>query len=260
MEGTRGAANGWVLTPRPRPRAALRLFCFPYAGSSSAVYRLWPEQVASGVETCLVELPGRGARLREAPYRHAVPLVEAVLRGLLPYLDRPFALFGHSMGALLSFELARSLRRERLRGPAMLFVSGHRAPQLPETHQPFHQLPDDEFLGALCSLKGTPDEVLNNTELMELLMPILRADFSVCETYSYLPAAPLNCPITAIGGLADPHLTREDVEGWKEQTRGNCEIHMLPGDHFLLQSHEAAILALVNTRLRSIVEACIPGM
>jgi medium-chain acyl-[acyl-carrier-protein] hydrolase len=249
MAETESSSELWALRPRPRLQARLRLFCFPFAGSGSIVYRNWPERIGAGVETCLVELPGRGRRLREPLCRELIPLVDAATAGLLPFLDRPFAFFGHSMGALLSFEIARCLRRNHFPQPARLFVSGHQAPHLPETHRPLHDLPDAEFLHELRDLNGTPREVLENDELMQLLVPILRADFSVCETYMYTHDAPLGCAVTVIGGLQDPHLTRENLEAWREQTSASCRIHMFPGDHFLLQSHEDAILDLVNRTL-----------
>ncbi len=235
---------------RPNPDAELRLFCFPYAGASAAIYRTWHQKLPPTVEVRAVELPGRGTRLREKPFLGLLPLVEHLGEALEPYLDRPFAFFGHSMGALIAFELARLLRREGRTLPLHLFVSGHRAPHLPSKHRPIHSLPEPEFLQELKNLEGTPEAVLENSELMELLSPVLRADFSVCETYYYHTEEPLSCPITAFGGTDDRDVDRSMLEPWREHTTGEFRLHMLPGNHFFLQTSEEQLLRLVGEVLR----------
>ncbi|MDZ7269879.1 MAG: thioesterase domain-containing protein [candidate division KSB1 bacterium] len=239
----------WVVRPRPNPRAALRLFCFPYAGAGSIIFRSWPEQLPVSVETCLVELPGRGSRLREPLFTRLLPMIDAALPALLPYLDRPFAFFGHSMGALLSFELTRRLRRQADRLPSHLFVSGRAAPHLPDAMPALHKLPEAEFIAELRRLNGTPGEVLEHAELMQLLMPILRADFAVCETYVCEPGPPLACPITVFGGAEDPHVTRATLEPWREHTSAGFALHILPGDHFFLQSAAPMLLQIMREEL-----------
>jgi len=238
---------------RPNPDAELRLFCFPYAGASAAIYRGWHQKLPAAVEVRAVELPGRGTRLREKPFLGLLPLVEHLGEALEPYLDRPFVFFGHSMGALIAFELSRLLRREGRTLPVHLFVSGHRAPHLPSKHRPIHSLPEREFVQELRNLEGTPEAVLENEELMELLSPVLRADFSVCETYYYHDEEPLSCPITAFGGTEDTDVDRSMLEPWKLHTTGAFRLHMLPGNHFFLQTSEAQLLRLVAEVLRDAV-------
>jgi|SRR5215213_2450839 len=243
----------WLPNSKLNARAKLRLFCLPYAGGSALVYRDWQEHLPPGVELCPVQLPGRGRRLREPAFTHTRPLVRAIAEGLLPYLDVPFSFFGHSMGAMLGFELARHVRAERDVEPRHLFVSGRRAPQVPNSAPPSYGLPPEQFMEALSQLNGTPPEVLAQPELMQMMMPLLRADFEVCDTYSYDPAPPLSCPITAFGGLQDAGVKREHVEAWREQTTGAFAVRMLPGDHFFLQKEQASLLRLLSKELYKLV-------
>jgi len=241
--------DNWVLKPKPNAEARLRLFCFPYAGASSVVFRDWPEKLPAEVEVCLVELPGRGRRMREPLHDRLLPLVQTTLAGLQPHLDKPFAFFGHSMGAVISFELARALRRHRLAAPRHLFVSGNSAPQLPGQERPLHNLPDPEFLAELRRLNGTPAEVMQHAELMQLLLPILRADFAVCETHLCAAEPPLDCPITAFGGREDHRVRPEDLAAWQQQTTATFTLHLLPGDHFFIHSAQARLLELLGQAL-----------
>lgn len=161
--------NPWVAGSRSNAEARLRLFCFPYAGGGASIYRDWTAALPPVVEVYPVQLPGRQSRLHELPFTRMSLLVPELVEGLQPYLDRPFAFWGHSMGALISFELARHLSHENRPGPLHLFVSGYRAPQLPRLEPPIHQLPEEAFIHELHRLNGTPDAVLQNRELMRLL-------------------------------------------------------------------------------------------
>jgi medium-chain acyl-[acyl-carrier-protein] hydrolase len=174
------------------------------------------------------------------------PLVAAITDALLPYIDQPFALFGHSMGALVSFEVARQLRRTQGVLPVHLFVSAHSAPQLARHHF-IHTLPDRQFLEEVRQLNGTPDEVLAHSELRELFLPILRADFAVCETYAYTDDQPLSCPISAFGGLRDEHVKLDNLKAWREQTSASFSLRMFPGDHFFMNTDRLFLIqALVH--------------
>lgn len=241
--------DAWLIRPRPNPRVRVRLFCFPYSGAGASLFHAWPKILPDSIEVCPVELPGRGARLAELPFTQLAPLVEAVAAGLYPYLNMPFAFFGHSMGALLSFELARYLNRRHSLKVAHLFVSGHGAPQVPSTEPPIHDLPEAEFVQKLREFNGTPDAIFDHPELRAILLPILRADFAVCETYVYESAEPLDCPLTALGGLRDPYVTQEALQKWCEQTKGPFSLHMFPGDHFYLQSDQQLLLETIARKL-----------
>jgi medium-chain acyl-[acyl-carrier-protein] hydrolase len=242
----------WVSCPRPNPLANLRLFCFPYAGGGALTFRTWCDRIPATVELCSVELPGRGTRLQEPLFTRLTPLVEAIAPALLPYLDKPFAFFGHSMGAMICFELTRLLRLEYNIIPVHLFVSGRRAPQIPNQKPPIHALPEALFIEELRRLNGTPEAVLENRELMELVLPILRADFAIVETYTYINEPALECPITVFGGLQDREVERENLEAWQEQTRAAFALQMFPGDHFFLNSAQAMLLESLGRSLGSI--------
>jgi medium-chain acyl-[acyl-carrier-protein] hydrolase len=234
---------------QPDSLARLRLFCFPYAGGGSAIYRPWARQIHRHIEVVPALLPGREFRLREPALTRIEPLVESLAREIFPYLDRPFAFFGHSMGAIISFELARRLRWERGVEPDHLFISGRRAPQLPEQDPEIHDLPEPEFIKEVERMKGTPKEVLEHAELMQMLIPMLRADFAICRTYTYIASAPLRCPITVLGGTDDDTTTRDKLDAWCAQTTGGCRVHMLEGDHFFINQQQQAILPIITNTL-----------
>lgn len=245
--------NSWIAYSQPNSQAKLRLFCFPYAGGSAIAFRTWSDYLPASVEVCPIELPGRGTRLLETPFTDLSSLVATLADALFPYLDRPFAFFGHSMGGLISFELTHALRRESNCHPDHLFISGRRAPQVPNWEDPIHTLPEPEFFEELRRLNGSPEAVLNNAELMELLLPALRADFAVIETYHYVPEALLDCPITVFGGLQDREVSYDALEAWREQTTAPFSLHMLPGDHFFLQSAQSSLLNSLNQELDPII-------
>jgi medium-chain acyl-[acyl-carrier-protein] hydrolase len=247
----------WLAQSKPNTQATLRLFCFPYAGGGATIFRNWQATLPAQIEVCPIQLPGRGKRLKEPPFTQVQFLVEALSHALLPYLDKPFAFFGHSMGALVSFELARTLRRKYGLGPKRLFLSGRRAPAIPNLEPPTYNLPEPEFIEALHKLKGTPIGVLEEPELMQLMLPLLRADFTLCETYTYTPETPLNCPISVFGGLQDSEVSRTHLEGWRAETTAAITLRMLPGDHFFLNTEEPLLLRILAQELCQLMQT--PG-
>jgi medium-chain acyl-[acyl-carrier-protein] hydrolase len=247
------SATAWLGRFKPNPRARLRLFCFPYAGGGTLAYRGWAEQLPDWVEVCPVQLPGREHRTREPALRRIPDIVEAAAESLLPYLDKPFALFGHSMGALVSFDLARLLRGRYENAPAGLFVSGCPAPHVKRRRPPTYDLPELEFVNKLRALNGTPRELLDDPDLMCVLLPLLRADFEASETYSYVAGPPLDCPVAAFGGTADPEAERRDIREWCEHTTAAFSLKMFPGDHFFLHSARPLLLAAIAQQLQLLV-------
>lgn len=243
------AASPWFVGLNPGSRAALRLFCLPYAGGGASIYRNWGRRLPANVEVCGVELPGRGMRMTTPAFTRMEPLVEALAGEILPHLDRPFALFGYSMGALIGFELARRLQTEHGKEPAFIFVSASQAPHIPDTHLPPYGLPDAEFLREIAQMNGTPKEVWESPELVELVLPLLRADFAVCQKYAYRDGPRLNCPLNAYGGLQDETLPRESLGAWREHTAGPFALKMLPGDHFFLNTAQALLLLSISQQL-----------
>lgn len=242
-------ASPWLYYFKPNPKASVRLFCFPYAGGTALVYRTWAQKLPASVEVVAIQLPGRFTRAREPAISKLTDLLDAVASALTPFLDKPFAFFGHSMGALVAFEVARFFRREGRALPRHMFVSGRGAPQLNREHRPLYNLPKDELLVELQQLEGTPREVLEHPELMDLMLPLLRADFSICDTYEYTEEAPLACPITAFGGLQDSDISRRGIEAWREQTSATFTLRMFRGNHFFIHSNEMLLLNLLATQL-----------
>lgn len=245
--------NRWLTYFKRNPKASLRLFCFPYAGGNAGVYRSWSQKLPDNVEMAAIQLPGRGSRRQEQPLSSLKELVEQLGVALAGSLNEPFAFFGHSMGALVAFELARLLRREGRALPRHMFVSGRSAPQMNRCHPLLYNLPESELLHELKQLEGTPPEVLEHPELMEMMLPILRADFSICDTYEYTEAAPLACPISAFGGFHDVDVPRENLEAWRDQTRSSFSLRMLPGNHFFLHTNETLFLELLSIQLRLVI-------
>jgi len=250
---TATAFDSWIAFRKPNPQARLRLFCFPYAGPGASIFRTWSDGLPADVEVCPVQFPGRETRLMEAPFTQLSPLVQALAQALVPLLDKPFAFFGHSLGALVGFELARQLRKQPGQPavqPVRLFVSGDRAPQIPQRNRPIHALPEREFLVELRRLNGIPGKVLENAELMQIMLPALRADFAVYETYVYSTEPPLNCPISIFGGLQDRRVSRGDLEAWRDQTSVSFSLRMFPGDHFFLNTTQPLLLHELSQELR----------
>jgi len=250
---TSSPAAAWVTCPRPNPRAALRLFCLPYAGGGPQIYYKWSAALPATVEVCPVQLPGRASRLAERPFTSLSHLVHALATALAPQLGKPFAVFGHSLGALLGFELARQIRRAYGLQPAHLFVSACTAPQEQRVRSPIHGLPEPAFLEEVRRLNGTPREVLEMPELLEMIIPVLRADFALIETYSFVAEGPLDCSITAFGGLQDDLTTREQLEAWREQTNASFAVRMLPGDHFFVNTAQPSLLRILHAELDALV-------
>jgi len=246
--------NSWITFPRPNPRAKVRLFCFPYSGASASMYYSWTDVLPVSIEVCPVQFPGHGNRVSETPYTDLPGLIDALEEAILPSLDKPFSFFGHSMGALVSFELTRRLLRRHNLSPVYLFVSGHNAPQIPDPTEPIHALPEADFLDNLRMLNGTPEEVLQDPELRNLLIPVLRADFSVCETYNYTDEILLDCPICACGGLQDKYVDREGLKAWSVHTTNTFTMRLLPGDHFYLNYDRMYLLQAIAQEINRVVD------
>ena len=241
----------WFVHSKERPR--VRLFCLPYAGGGASIFRHWGRQLPWEVEVCPLFLPGREHRLREPACTRLTPLIETLTGALQPALDVPFVIFGHSMGALIGFELARSLRRNGLPMPALLCVAAFRAPHLPARRAPAYNLPDAELIDLLRRLGGTPQAVLQHAELMQVVLPVLRADFELCETYRYQAESPLECPIAVFGGEQDTQINVQELQAWQVHTRLPLRLSMFPGDHFFLHSQQDLLLQMLTQQLGALL-------
>lgn len=234
--------SNWIVCPKPRAGAKIQLICLPFAGGGSNSFRNWVSLLPASVELIAVEIPGRGQRMLE-PLRHRMQeLIPDMANAVQQAIRLPFALFGHSMGTLLGYELTHHLHREFEQLPEHLFFSGRGAPHLPGKEAPIHQLPDDEFFEQIKNYNGTPREVLEHEELMELMLPVLRADFEVCETYRFREYPPLPVPLTVFGGLQDVGAPRDYLQAWKAYTGADFNLRMFPGDHFYLINQHVALL------------------
>lgn len=236
--------NPWVAHGTGRDDAAVRLFCLPFAGGGASVFRTWGELLPDSIDVCPVQFPGREGRAREPYHEDLHELAEALAAGIEPLLDRPYAIYGHSLGGLVGYELAAELERFG-QGPTHLFVGASPAPHLGLRRAPVYHLPDPDLIAWLGALDGTPKQVLEHPWLLKLYLPTLRADLKVFETYLYGRHPALTCPITALAGDADAHVGRADLCAWDEHTIGGFEVVDLPGAHFFLRDQAAAVTATI---------------
>jgi len=222
--------------------APLRLFCLPPAGGGASLYRDWPKVFRPDVEVIPVQLPGREGRLGEDPVTSAPELVDRLREPVLARAGERYVLLGHSMGALLAHDLAAVLTAAG-RPPERLIVSAYRPPHLERPEQdPVEDMSDDDLRAYLAGHAGTPSEILDQPELMEMVLPVLRADLLLCQSYRYLPRPPLPVPVSAFGGSTDPAVTPEKLCAWREVTTGDFRMRILPGGHHYLFTSGPAVL------------------
>jgi surfactin synthase thioesterase subunit len=243
----------WVTCPRPKPDARIRLFCLPFAGGGASTYRLWADRLPASIEVCPIQLPGREDRYREPAFTSVTGLASALAREVTPYLDLPYAFFGHSMGALVSFELTRALRRSGAPAPRALFLAAYPAPEISALREPIHHLPDAEFIEQMRRLEGTPEATLQNADLMSFMLPILRADFEACDTYVCADEPPLPTPVFMYGGDADHEVDQASLEAWRGITTGAFTLRMLPGTHFFVQARRDELVADIGGHLQALL-------
>ncbi|WP_020121640.1 thioesterase II family protein [Streptomyces canus] len=237
----------WIRRFQPRPTAPFRLVCLPRAGGSATFFAGLPMLLGPEVEVLGVQYPGRQDRRGEPCVESMAELTGAVVEELLPWTDRPLALFGHSLGAVLAFEVARGLTGAG-HVPAALFVSGRRAPsrQRPEYA---HRLDDDGLLREIRRLSGTDDRVFADEELVRMVLPAICADFRIVENYRYEPGPPLDCPLTVFTGTDDPKVSADEAAAWREHTTDTFALHSLPGGHFFLTAHQERVAEEVTKGL-----------
>ncbi|MFD4628485.1 thioesterase II family protein [Streptomyces sp. NPDC058284] len=243
-------SDPWIRRFRPRPEAGVRLVCFPHAGGSATYYQplaqsptLLPE-----AEVLAVQYPGRQDRRRERLVDEIPVLADLVTKALLPFGDRPLAFFGHSMGAVLAYEVAQRLGERTGNEPCHLFVSGRRAPSVfrPGT---VHLLSDAELAAELRRAGGTDPMFLNDEELLAEILPIVRNDYRAIELYRWSPSPPLACPITALIGDRDAQATRDEAAAWRQHTDGPFDLKVFSGGHFYLNTHQQGVSEIISKAL-----------
>ncbi|MBW3598991.1 MAG: alpha/beta fold hydrolase [Planctomycetes bacterium] len=242
--------NPWLPRRGPKPHPALRLICFPHAGGGGAVYHRWSSLLPAEIDVLPVLLPGRERRIQEPPRRDLRGLAAEAADAIAPLADVPLAFFGHSMGALLAFETIRDLRRRGASPPLRLFAAAYAAPQTPRRSDSIHELPDREFLIEIQErFSGVPPQVAGDPDLLNLFLPILRADVAMIETYQYVDEPPLECPITALGGADDQQVSIADLAAWRSQTAGPFQQKIVMGGHFFVAERQAEVVRIVRAAL-----------
>ena len=238
--------NPWLTTADTTVPPRARLFCIPFAGGSPVVFRSWQEHFPADIQVCALNFPGRGNRMTEPSLRRMDTLVAQAADAMAPLLDVPFAILGHSLGALIGYELAVHLREKGHGDPFLLVASAARGPQLPDPYPPLHHLPRDQFIeGMQDRYGGIPREILNEPDLLALLIPPLQADLELFETYRYTPRPPFSCPVAVFGGNEDHRLDDLQYRAWQEVTTGPLTVTMVPGGHFFIQEQGSRVAAAV---------------
>lgn len=251
-------ASKWFIRPLPKRAPGLRLICLPYAGGAAATYLPWALHLPREIELVAIQPPGRGTRMDEAPYSEMEPLIRELLTVFPEVTDRPYVLYGHSLGSRVAFELALRCQQMGLPTPVTLIASGSRAAHLRISEKPIYDLPEAQFIEALRELQGTPEEVLGNRELIQLLSPLLRADFKIADLHCS-ERIPLDCPVVVFTGVEDHEVSQDDAERWRELSTRGCEVHRFPGGHFFVEEHRALVLEKVIDVTMNLVRAGNPG-
>jgi len=245
--------SNWFKSYKTSPISRLRLFCFPYAGGSAQVFSQWADQLPDFVDVIAIQSPGRGRRFSESPIDCLKTKVQTLHREILPYTDKPYLFIGHSNGALLAYELARELQKSGNSNLKHIVLSAKRAPHLPNIKDPIHDLPNKEFIAELKGYNFTPDEVLENDELMELFLPMLRADFKLSDTHQFNHDCSLEASASLFWGKQDEDVPLNDVLAWKEVISGETSLVEFDDGHFFITSQETRFLNEIKQLIKKVI-------
>lgn len=242
----------WCVTPKPNPSAKIRLFCFPYAGGGPATFSGWERSLPKNIELVAIQPPGRGSHLLDSCIDDMTQMVTQLIRMISPLLDKPYVFFGHSLGSKIAFELLRHLKAHNYPLPKHFIASGSKGPKEQSEKRAIYALSDNQFIAELERLNGTPKEILQNRELMEILLPMLKADFKIAHTYQCNRDEKFNCDVTVFGGTQDKDVSNEDLAAWCELFSQNSEIHRFEGGHFFVDSLQEEVLDKVTHILKEV--------
>jgi surfactin synthase thioesterase subunit len=243
----------WFVIPKPNINADLRLICFPYAGGSASTFLSWIQTLPPNVELIIIQAPGRGARIGELAYSDMHILINDLVEIIPDFLNKPYIFFGHSLGSRIAFELMNQLKILNHSLPQHFIASGSRGPQIQCLKNPIYNLPREEFIAELKRLNGTPQAVLENKELMDLFLPLLKADFEIADRYLYRGNVRFNCDVSVFGGEDDIDINLSMLNSWGDFFTSDAEVHFLPGNHFFIDSHSS----LVQQKINKIIKNCL---
>ncbi|KAB2346153.1 thioesterase II family protein [Actinomadura rudentiformis] len=239
--------SAWVRRFHPADDAATRLICFPHAGGSATYFHPVSRTLSPDVDVLAIQYPGRQDCRFEACVEDLFEMADLVIEALHPWLDRPVSLFGHSMGATIAYEVARRLEAGG-HAPLGLFASGRRAPSRHRDER-VHRADDDGIVAELLRLDGTDAQVLHDPDLRRMILPAVRADYRAAETYRCVPGSTVGCPVIALVGDADPHVTVDEASGWRDHTTGPFDLKVFPGEHFYLNDHAPAVMKTITDHI-----------
>lgn len=239
----------WFRTVGREQRPALTLVCLPHSGGPASMFKSWKTQLALPIEVLAVQYPGHEGRWASPLCREAVEIVEPLAAAFVERVTGPFAVFGHSLGALLAFDLVRTVRQRCGREPLHLFVSGSRAPHTADRRRPVHTKSDAELLAHLRALGGVSDELLEHPDLVAAILLRVRLGTQMYEAYTCVPDAPLQCPLTVLAGEQDSVVDADQLGGWAAHTTGPFELAWLPGGHFFVSTAPERVLSIVSRKV-----------
>jgi medium-chain acyl-[acyl-carrier-protein] hydrolase len=248
--------NNWIVNPRPRPQADLRLICFPYAGGGAASFFSWADLLPTNIELIAIQPPGRASRIDEPPINEMDQLVDSLMSVADLLVDKPYVVFGHSLGSRVAFEFMRRCQSAGQRLPQHFIASASRGPHVRSLKEAISDLPDDAFLQELKRLNGTPEEILNNKELMAIYLPLIRADFKISESYHLETDVQFDLPLTVFGGTCDHDVPERHLNSWQDLFTQPLSLHLVNGDHFFIDNNKRGLLAKIGAIFNDCLSQC----